>query len=371
MSGRKRGEVEAVLRDAAKAQEALFKRWLDRCDGLLADIDGLLGQGAGQRAVEAGLPLDSGEPAASRSQLGQVRAQLQHLGADMSALEREIQARGDTSHYFTPEYERAVALEAEYRNLLTASVKPLQGRLEAQRQRLQSAQVAWEQKIAHERAAARAALAALQEKLQPEPYDHPLDPGRRLDLETFCNEVLRQGEDWSALQQELNHLRRLVDTGQDAAALALHRTLDAHCDALLERVHAEHQALARMGNTALEVRAALSELGYRVGSELLGDTLAEGLRVHTVNTDHPVHFDVGLQSEDGREHEVGDGTARVALSFNLDGLGADCREQAERLEERLRRQGIGMRITDWGHGGGSDGTPRKREGGKQVPSGSD
>lgn len=352
MSGRKRGEVELVLRGSGNAGQVRMAGHLRRCDDALGDIAQLVAQGA----LDPTGALESSQPKpgdirgldAERSAIEQER---QAWRDETEALERQMRARENDTDlrdqwYYDAEYSSARVLDSRFARL-EGRVQQLRQRAEAMRGQLRAAVHARQEREEQERLQAVAAVADLERKMGSVTLPHPLQPERSLDLAGCANELIEEPQAYFELASGLERLRSLLSAGQHAEVITLHRQLDQDGDALIETLNCEYEALRKMTGTALEIAETLSEMGYRVDSETLGQGLREGLKVFTVGTDRGVEFDVVAGAESAEETQD-DVQKRVQVRFNVDGLGHQCGHSAEDIQRRLRHRGVDLMITDWG-----------------------
>ncbi len=339
MSGRKRAEVESVLKHAGRLQRELFQRHLDRAGKTLATLE----------------KMGDADPALmgqAEREIAEVKRELDRLGDRMEALYQQIRDRVsgssgvDASWYFDEEYDEAKQLERRFRQVLKQGVQPLNQRLDRHLEALKAAQLEREQ-MARERAEAQAAIEVLEQRLDGFELSHPLQSGQRVGLERFCHDFIDCADQWTALTSRLQQARDALSR-DPAKAVAHARSAGQMLDALIERVETEHQQMRQMVTTARELSQALYDLGYKVDSELMGGRLADGLRVKTLQTAHEAEFEFSLENANEAETDDGDSASRVRMAFNVDRLGGSCHANTQALLARLRQAGIRMEVTDWG-----------------------
>ncbi|TVR59244.1 MAG: hypothetical protein EA420_16305 [Candidatus Competibacteraceae bacterium] len=360
MSGRKRGEVESVLRGLTAARQAQLQSYLRQYEQAWQDIQRLVAEGALAQA-EALPPGPQRPTEADRQRLeqthGRLKADWERWSASMEGLERQMRGRENDTNlrdqwYYDQEYAQAQELESGFGGI-EGMAQQLSRDAEALRGRLRAATHARREQEERERLRAEATLPDLRQKMASLTLPHPLEPKRQLGLAECAREFLAQSDAYEALAGGAERLARLIDGRQYAEASALHARLNADCDALIGRVHQEYESLRKMVGTAVEIQETLADLGYRVDSAALGANLREGVRVFTTNTDRPLEFAVAQGGAEGEE-TLPDGRTRIRVAFNVDGLGGNCGGHAEELRRRLRHRGVDFAVTDWGQPPSSD-----------------
>ena len=340
MSGRKRAEVESVLKHAARLQHELFGRRLDQAAGTLGALDAM--EGADRSLMHE-----------ARQRIVEVKRKLDQLGSEMDGLYDRIREREEDSDglerdwFFDEEYAEAKRLNERFHDLLRQQVHPLNHQLERHLELLKAEAMARE-RMERDLAEARAALDMLASRMEGFTLNHPLQPDETVTLERFCNELGNGSRAWSALTAELTQAYAALESEDCERALCLARTAGKRLDELLEFVDMEYQQMQYMVTTARELGEALYDLGFKVDSELMGGRLADGLRVKTVETERLAEFEFSMGEEGEAETEDGDAISRVRMAFNVDRMGGSCHASTEALMKRLRKAGIRMQVTDWG-----------------------
>lgn len=374
MSGRKRGEVELVLRGLGDARQVRMMGYLQRCDDVLGDVTRLVADGAMEhvRALKSSPPTLAADIRALDVERAAIERDWQSWRSEIETLERQMQGRENDSGlrnrwYYDAEYARARELDSSF-DELEGRVRQLQQRADLVRGHLRAAVHAFQEKREQERLQALAMVADFERKLNSVALPHPLEPVRTLDLEGCAGELLNQSEVYAGLASGLEKLRQLVAAGEHAEVIALHRQLDQDGEALIDAVNGEYESLRKMTGTALEIAETLSDMGFRVDSEIIGRDFREGLRVFTIDTDRGVEFAV-VAGDEATEESDGGRRRRVQVRFNVDGLGQQCGHSAKDIEQRLRHRGVDFVITDWGRtdsGGESTANDQSRQKGGSV-----
>jgi len=339
MSGRKVGEVMTVLAHAAETRKALFDRHLKV---IRNELDRLTDM------PEA----DGAEVRRFLDEAAAIEVEVGRLGREMQRVYERVRKRArsddliEREWYFDEEYDQAANIDRSYRVLQRERLQTLEQHIAERIQALEAERLARE-RASRRLAEAEAALSGIEGRLASFRLNNPLKSEQELDLQQFCREHWGKAGEWEQIDQALRAAREAIDAGDGDAAASTLEGLSETVESLMGAASDAHETMVRMVSTAREVRDVLEEMGYRVGSSLMGDTLADGLKVETVRTDHPVAFEFGLdaEAETGKDD---DGTRKVSMAFNLDQMSGNCHDNVVQLMGRLRRAGIGMEMTDWG-----------------------
>ena len=315
MSGKKLAEVRAILSNVKGIKQ-------QRCSGLIKEIEQWLQQ---VQQLDGNASEISKQLQQLQAELAQIQSSIQRQTDELEQLEQALRQRSG-SDFFTPEYNRAKAIDkklnvliGEQLQALAASSEQLKFTAQNQMQGGRKSQLA--QQAEH-----------LQQRLNSARFvDEALEPV--LGIKAFCQQVMGDDAELQAILNSLATLQQHIDSNSlDGAEQAL-QMLASRIASLLNTLRGDEEQWQGMINTYFATVDALEAAGVVVNGDwidpdkkILGRKIA-GQDSHDIN---------GAFSQ-GR-----DGGLNVQL--NLDGVGGHsaCSQTFQQLSQRLPASGVGV-----------------------------
>jgi len=344
MSGKKRSEVIGLIRGIADLIDCMLDPRLGNCDRLLDSIAKIANENSAVAASFASSDAIAPDRLQSaRDTRRDIVRNMDALKVRGEALNRELDKRAGDDDWFTSEYEKAEAIMTAFKTIGKQTIPALQENLEQLQKAWKAIVAEYHEKMSRLHAEATTGLACLKTRISHELLNDPRTPSKKaITIREFCSNVLKDSSRLDVIEQQIDSIAGNISRGEYEQAIDQCGMTERELTSWVAELNSQSEAIQLTLWSAKEIITVLTDMGMRVGSEIIGDDLTQGFRVTTENP-NASEFLCAPSSIEG-------GEAPVNITFNIDGLssGASCKYTANKLQTALRKQGLGIKITDYG-----------------------
>ena len=329
MSGRKRSEVQHVLKNADQTRKGIF-------DKKFQDI---------QRTMERFNSIEK-EVSNSKVDLKDEKKSVESIKNSIISIDKEIVQLGKTiqqkakrfksymEENFDDEYAKAGVLLQTYRQK-SKELSSIENNITKKIDKLLQVKELQEQVKEKE--------SLINNKIQNITYEDPLDVETRLDFTQLCGMFLEDMREYDEIVSLQKDIANLIDKQEYQQALkqidALHQKVEKIEQEIEQNIIKTKENL----QTAFAIENVLEESGYEFESEIIDGKISNGIKIKTINNDD---FELNLTNIVVHDEE------KIDVDFIVNDTNTGCKIKASELQSKLNAQGIPFNITDWGTASG-------------------
>jgi hypothetical protein len=312
MSGRKRGEVMAVLKGAAETRKEMFLRFSSDISESLSLIE------SEGRSV-----------ANEKEECKEIFGVIETTDKEIKELE-ELVARKTGNHYFTDEFNKASLLLGKYEESRKKLTSLYEGLQKTQAEITQEKMKKQDQ----QRAAAQEKMGTIEGILGRMQYQDPRNPSSKLSAQDFCSKILGKEEVCHPVSEGLEKARQLFAQKKFTEVVEVLGQLDLDIKMMRDTLDKKEIELKEMVQTGIACQNALKESGYSFSTKWIDSgNLSKGI---VIEAQDPQKISTQIVNRDGK------------IELQLQTPEGGCISSVEEIAKSLRVNGFDFLVTHWG-----------------------
>ena len=333
MSGKKRSEVETVLKNADSSRKEIFDNIIKDIENSLKEIKNI--DTVGNINIEKEL-----------KKLNNEKKRIEKTNKKVKNLEKQMQEKS-SSHYMDDEFEIASKILGEYESIsknLSIIKKNITKTIDdAIKRHLE------------QKDQANKKISLLENEISSISYSHPLN-NKTLNIDEICDEIIDDKNAANKMFSILNKLKLNYKNDNFDQVIKESVLLEREIENFKQKTQNSYLKIKENIATAAAIYDTLGNtknskvegLGYKLEVKYVDDKIARGIIIKTLEND-----DISFTLNNNNNIIESD---KIDIDMFI---GGDCKTKVEDIQSKLAQLGINLNVTDWGSAGENNPTNQK------------
>lgn len=325
MSGKKRSEVQSVLKNADETRKDIFEKKFNDLAIAQKNFTELQSE-----LCSYSINIDD-----EIYNINTVKSKVKKLDKEIKILEQIIPQKAKNFESwsvedFDDEYFRAEQIINQYEEILNQTYL-IEQNINSKRDELLA------EKELRERALEQQKF--INNKISSIAYQNPLDCEVILNFRQLCADFLDDIEIYNEIITLQEEIKLKIDSQKYEQAINSINLLDNKVITLDKQLQSNIIKIKENLQTAFAIEDILDQSGYEFESELINGKITNGIKIKTINNDD---FELNLTNIIVHNEE------KIDIDFIVNDTKEGCKIKALELQNRLYKNGIAFKIIDWG-----------------------
>lgn len=325
MSGKKRSEVQNVLKNADETRKNIFDKNFNDLTIAQKSFSEL------QNELNSySINIDD-----EVYNINTLKSKVKKLDKEIKILEQIIPQKAKNFESwsvedFDDEYFRAEQIISQYEDILNQTFL-IEQNINSKRDELLAEKELKEQALEQQK--------FINKKIFSITYQDPLDCEANLDFKQLCTDFLDNTQIYNEITTLQEEIKLKIDSQKYEQAINAIHSLNNKVITLDKQLQLNIIKIKENLQTAFAIENILDESGYEFESELINGKLINGIKIKTINNND---FELNLTNIIVHNEE------KIDIDFIVNDTNEGCKIKALELQNRLYKNGIPFKITDWG-----------------------
>jgi len=325
MSGKKKSEVQSVLRNADDTRKDIFNKKFNDLDIAQENFS----------KVHSELQVSSLSIDNEIQEISGLKLKVQKLNKEIKKLEKIIPKKAKTFESwsvenFDEEYSKAQQIINEYGNISKEAIF-VEQTINHKRDTLLKIKELKEQALQQQ--------SFINTKISSISYADPMDYEVQMDFKQLCEEFLDDMHGYHEITTLQKKIALQIDKQNYEEAIKNITLLNNKVSTVEEQLQNNLIKTKENLQTAFAIEEVLENAGYEFESKILDGKLSNGIVIKTINNDD---FELNLTNIVVHNEE------KIDIDFTINDTNQGCQIKATELQKELYKMGIPFNITDWG-----------------------
>jgi len=325
MSGKKKSEVQSVLRNADETRKEIFDKQFKDLDIAKDNFN----------KIQSELSSFSTDISTEVEECDGLKSKVKKLNNQIKKLEKVIPQKAKTFESwsvedFDDEYFKAQQLISEYGNI-SKKATSIEQKINKKRDELLKVKELKEQALQQQ--------TFIDAKISSISYEDPMDYEAQIGFSQLCEDFLDDTQSYHEVVTLQKKIASQIASQNYEKAIENVALLNTKVTSIEEQLQCNLIKTKENLQTAFAIEEVLENLEYEFESELIDGKLSNGIVIKTINNDD---FELNLSNIVVHDEE------KIDIDFTINDTNQGCQIKAVELQKKLYEMGIPFNITDWG-----------------------